>query len=552
MFLGLAVCAGLIAIGFYIISQAAVLADTGLGALTGGIGEAVPKGAPKSANEVVSLIFNVVIGLSGAIFMVLLLIGGVNYLTGSGDEEKTGKAKKLLLDAVIGLFITLAAWGIGVWALGKFGWSATGGGGGGGTSQSLASDKAEVRFAIQGSDGGNVKSLRIDGSKHELAESLIKINRVFAESKNCELKYDKSSSVFYSTGLKKGEICSHQLTEIETANKTYGEGDIVNSSFTAKAGSRTKVIINISGNTASLSSTTETPTTDESECALSDEQLNILDNPVFADGISEENFLSTIPSALPNYDSTNCQSTLQSYYNENICPITSEAINGIKSSADYNPTNAETSFRGFLNNQRCYYLIYGTTKPTAGGTPTPTVSDSGKKCDADDIQTVFNNPSNARLKKNDCLNVVAYYINPSGSITAECQSLIQTACDAKFGDGGSDIPTINTGPETSPNATIIVRVRRLFDYTADSRTQENITISTSQGSWPTTVGGEMIKNVSVKKTGDNLYFDAHLVNSRCSTKLKDPLSSKDIGTGGGVFAYAIRIPSSGSCSLIKE
>lgn len=60
-----------------------------------------------------AFIFNTVIGISGAIFMIMLLVGGITYLTGAGNEEQTGKSKKIMVDAVIGLVLTLSAYGIG-------------------------------------------------------------------------------------------------------------------------------------------------------------------------------------------------------------------------------------------------------------------------------------------------------------------------------------------------------------------------------------------------------------------------------------------------------
>lgn len=74
----------------------------------------------RSIGEVVATIFNIVIGAAGAIFLVLLLIGGVQYMTAAGNEENTTKAKKLLVDAVIGLVLTLSAWAIGTFILNQF------------------------------------------------------------------------------------------------------------------------------------------------------------------------------------------------------------------------------------------------------------------------------------------------------------------------------------------------------------------------------------------------------------------------------------------------
>ena len=79
-----------------------------------------PTGVPnqfRDLNQTISTIFNVVILVSSIVFVVLLLIGGIQYLTSAGNEESAGKARKLMLNAVIGLVIVLAAWGIGGWII---------------------------------------------------------------------------------------------------------------------------------------------------------------------------------------------------------------------------------------------------------------------------------------------------------------------------------------------------------------------------------------------------------------------------------------------------
>ena len=75
----------------------------------------------RTLHSIITLIFNTIITISGVIFLIMLLIGGIQYLTGAGNEEATGKAKKLMIDAVVGLIIVLAAWAIGQWVLGRFG-----------------------------------------------------------------------------------------------------------------------------------------------------------------------------------------------------------------------------------------------------------------------------------------------------------------------------------------------------------------------------------------------------------------------------------------------
>lgn len=62
-------------------------------------------------------IFSVVILIAAVAFVVLFLVGGIMYLTSSGNEESSGKARKLLIDAIIGLVIVLASWAIGGWII---------------------------------------------------------------------------------------------------------------------------------------------------------------------------------------------------------------------------------------------------------------------------------------------------------------------------------------------------------------------------------------------------------------------------------------------------
>lgn len=45
-------------------------------------------------------------------FVIVLLIGGVMFITSAGNEQQAEKAKKLILYAVIGIVVLFSAWGI--------------------------------------------------------------------------------------------------------------------------------------------------------------------------------------------------------------------------------------------------------------------------------------------------------------------------------------------------------------------------------------------------------------------------------------------------------
>lgn len=53
-----------------------------------------------------------VLGFLGLIAVIMILIGGFQWMTAGGNEEKVGSAKKIISAAVIGLIVVLLAWAI--------------------------------------------------------------------------------------------------------------------------------------------------------------------------------------------------------------------------------------------------------------------------------------------------------------------------------------------------------------------------------------------------------------------------------------------------------
>lgn len=51
-------------------------------------------------------------GLAGVLFVVMFIYGGVKYMTSAGNEESSQEAKKLLLNAVIGLVVIGVAYAV--------------------------------------------------------------------------------------------------------------------------------------------------------------------------------------------------------------------------------------------------------------------------------------------------------------------------------------------------------------------------------------------------------------------------------------------------------
>ncbi|MBR2710043.1 hypothetical protein IKF02_00195 [Candidatus Saccharibacteria bacterium] len=60
----------------------------------------------------VTSIINAIIAALGMIAVVIIIIGGVSYMTSSGDSAKVKKAKDTILYGVIGLIICVLAFAI--------------------------------------------------------------------------------------------------------------------------------------------------------------------------------------------------------------------------------------------------------------------------------------------------------------------------------------------------------------------------------------------------------------------------------------------------------
>ncbi|HRT11147.1 MAG TPA: hypothetical protein P5194_01210 [Patescibacteria group bacterium] len=61
---------------------------------------------------VVARIVKIALGFLGTIAVVLIIVAGFQWMTAAGNEEKIGKAKKLMSAAVIGLVIVLMAFAL--------------------------------------------------------------------------------------------------------------------------------------------------------------------------------------------------------------------------------------------------------------------------------------------------------------------------------------------------------------------------------------------------------------------------------------------------------
>ncbi len=65
---------------------------------------------PGSPQDLISLIITIVLGFLGLIFLILIIIGGYQWLTSGGNEEKINHARDRIKHAVIGLIIIMVSY----------------------------------------------------------------------------------------------------------------------------------------------------------------------------------------------------------------------------------------------------------------------------------------------------------------------------------------------------------------------------------------------------------------------------------------------------------
>lgn len=68
--------------------------------------------ASTNLSDVIITIINSIVGALGLVAVIVIVIGGVNYMTSAGDAGKLEKAKKTILYAAIGLVICALSFAI--------------------------------------------------------------------------------------------------------------------------------------------------------------------------------------------------------------------------------------------------------------------------------------------------------------------------------------------------------------------------------------------------------------------------------------------------------
>lgn len=77
-----------------------------------GIAADLGSGPPPDISTVVGQMISVILGLSGILFLCLMVYAGILYLTSNGEEAGVKKAKKLITSSIVGIIIVMASYAI--------------------------------------------------------------------------------------------------------------------------------------------------------------------------------------------------------------------------------------------------------------------------------------------------------------------------------------------------------------------------------------------------------------------------------------------------------
>ena len=77
-----------------------------------GVDNADTGGKSTSAKEVIQSIVNILLFITGAVAVIMIVIGGLKYVTSNGDSSQTKSAKDTILYAVIGVIVAILAYAI--------------------------------------------------------------------------------------------------------------------------------------------------------------------------------------------------------------------------------------------------------------------------------------------------------------------------------------------------------------------------------------------------------------------------------------------------------
>lgn len=104
---------------FQVASAATDPVDVFNGACSGNNAEFCPDSSGDGIFGIIKVVIRVILIIGGIIAVIMIIIGGIRYMTSNGDQADVKAAKDTILYAVIGLIVASGGYAIVTWVVGQ-------------------------------------------------------------------------------------------------------------------------------------------------------------------------------------------------------------------------------------------------------------------------------------------------------------------------------------------------------------------------------------------------------------------------------------------------
>lgn len=88
--------------------------------LVGRVGGNAGYNSGKTPEDIVAIVIQMILGFLGVLFIVLIIVGGFQWMTASGNEETIKKAQRVIKNAVIGLLVVMLSYAASIFVIKAF------------------------------------------------------------------------------------------------------------------------------------------------------------------------------------------------------------------------------------------------------------------------------------------------------------------------------------------------------------------------------------------------------------------------------------------------
>ncbi|MFA6305549.1 MAG: PKD domain-containing protein [Candidatus Gracilibacteria bacterium] len=176
--------------------------------------------ASSDVREFVLKVVNFALGFLGLIAVIIVIYGGVLYLTAAGAEENTGKAKKAIMYAVIGLIIILGSFAL-VNTVIK-------GVGGGGTGTGSGSGKV---VGVNYGNSFNASAIQVQSVAKEIYSNFLLFGQSADEVKGIVNDANKDSLDYKKTLVARQDVLNFLSSEKEKVLNIRGRVSQISTAF---------------------------------------------------------------------------------------------------------------------------------------------------------------------------------------------------------------------------------------------------------------------------------------------------------------------------------